>query len=76
MTETVWVAGYADNRPLACRDKGKREPLVQVLASHYGDVHSFSFAPGMAPALAEAILKAARSAKRGRDIEFQFEVKD
>lgn len=72
MDQRITIVAHADNRPTDSRNKGKREPLVQVLLSAYGEVSSVSFNPAKAPEIAEAILKAGRAAKRGRISKTEF----
>lgn len=63
----IIISTIPDNRPLAHRKSGKREPLVHVMISAYGDVRSISFPPNRADEIAEAIAKAGRSAKLNKD---------
>ena len=74
--ETITIVGHADNRGGESRKTGKRVPLVQILITHFGDVTSIAFPPEQAPAIAEAIAKAGRAAKRNRKTEYEIEVRD
>lgn len=60
------VFAYANNGGDGAKP---RQPLVHLIGLHYGETQSISFHPDDAPKVAEAILRAGRAAKRGRDRE-------
>ena len=63
MSGTIDIHGYSNSGPNGSRP---RRPLVHILGSHHGDIQSFAFHPDDAPAIAQAILSAARAVTRGR----------
>lgn len=69
------VYGYPNN----IKGERPRRPLVHLLASDTFDVKSISFHPDDAPAVAKAILAAAKSARAGRQrkpIKIEFKSED
>ena len=66
MSEELTINSITDNRGGVSRKVGKRVPLVHIMVTQCGDLHSFAFPPEQADAIASAILKAGRAAKRNR----------
>lgn len=65
------VYAYANNNGEAL----PRAPLVHIIGTTYGSIQSISFHPDDAPKVAEAILRAGRAAKRGRDREWTVDLR-
>jgi hypothetical protein len=60
------IHGYANSDR---KGQSPRRPLVHLITTHYGDVQSITFHPDDAPAIAKAIVAAAKAATRGRTVK-------
>jgi len=71
VSEDFSVHGYGHSG--VPQENGKRSPLVHILAVDCCDVTSLSFHPEYAERVCEAIMKAARAAKRNRHVSYKLQ---